>query len=64
MRALAPGLAELTGAFVRYDASQSEIGRFGFTYVVRAGAAGWRIAVATAHDARTETSLPSPVAGG
>ena len=62
-RGLAPGLAELTGVFVRYDASQSEIARFGFTYIVRGGADHWRIVVAVAHEARTETILPSPGAG-
>jgi len=63
-RALAPGLAELTGDFIRYDASQSEIARFGFTYIVRSGADHWRIVVAVAHEASTVTTRVSPVAGG
>jgi hypothetical protein len=50
-RALAPGLVELTGAFVRYEASQSEIARFGITYIVRGGTGQWRIVVAVAHEA-------------
>ena len=54
-RRLAPGLSELTGVFIRYDASDAEAARFGFSYIVRAGADGWRIVVAVAHDARTET---------
>jgi hypothetical protein len=53
MRTLAPGLAELGGVFVRYDASESEVARFGFTYLVRGGPDGWRIVVAVAHDADT-----------
>jgi hypothetical protein len=63
-RALAPGLAELTGVFVRYDESQSEIARFGFTYIVRGGADQWRIVVAVAHEADTVTTRASPAAGG
>ena len=63
IRTLAPGLAELTGVFVRYDGSDAEIGRFGFTYLVHCGADGWKIVVAAAHDARTETTLLSPAAG-
>lgn len=62
IRALAPGLVELSGVFVRYGASQSEIGRFGFTYIVRGGSDTWRIVVAVAHDARTEATPLSPVA--
>ena len=65
VRALAPGLAELTGVFVRYDGSHSEIARFGFTYIVRCGADRWRIAVAVAHDANTvATPVLAPVVGG
>ena len=51
VRALAANLAELEGVFVRYDAAQEEIARFGFTYIVRRGEGGWRIVVAVAHDA-------------
>jgi hypothetical protein len=63
MRTLAPVLAELSGEFVRYDASEAEIGRFGFTYLVRSGPDGWKIVVAVAHDATTETARISPAAG-
>ena len=56
VRALAPGLAELSGVFVRYDAGRSEIARFGFTYIVREGRESWRIVVAVAHDATTATT--------
>jgi hypothetical protein len=59
-RMLAPGLAELTGVFVRYDASESDIARFGFTYIVRGGAGGWRIVVAVAHEAGTVVTRGSP----
>ena len=52
VRPLAAGLAELAGVFVRYDAAQEEIARFGFTYIVRRGGRGWRIVVAVAHDAQ------------
>jgi hypothetical protein len=62
-RALAPGLVELSGVFVRYDASQSELGQFGFTYIVRGGSDKWRIVVAVAHDAETEATTLSPVEG-
>lgn len=59
-RTLAPELAELTGVFIRYDAADSEIARFGFTYIVRRGTDGWRIVVAVAHDAPAEpTDSPS-----
>jgi hypothetical protein len=60
VRALAPGLAELGGVFVRYDDADAEIARFGFTYIVRGGSDGWRIAVAVAHDAHTETARLPP----
>jgi len=64
MRTLAPGLAELGGVFVRYDESDAETARFGFTYIVRGGSDGWRIVVAVAHDARAETTQLAPLAGG
>ena len=51
VRTLAANLAELEGVFVRYDAAQEEIARFGFTYIVRQSDRGWRIVVAVAHDA-------------
>ncbi|MGE0883265.1 MAG: nuclear transport factor 2 family protein [Blastocatellales bacterium] len=60
MRTLAPVLVELSGVFIRYSESQSEIARFGFTYILRADSNGWKIVVAVAHDAVTETILPSP----
>ena len=63
VRTLAPGLAELGGIFLRYDAADAEIARFGFTYIVRGGSDGWRIVVAVAHDARTETTQLAPLAG-
>jgi hypothetical protein len=62
-RALASGLQELGGVFVRYDASDSEIGHFGFTYIVRAVSDRWKIVVAVAHDPRTEITSLLPVAG-
>lgn len=64
IRALAPALAELTGVFVRYDGSQSEIARFGFTYIVRGGDDRWRIVVAVAHEADTVTTRLAPAACG
>jgi hypothetical protein len=57
VRPLAAGLAELAGVFVRYDAAQEEIARFGFTYIVRQSAGGWRIIVAVAHDAQGQQEL-------
>lgn len=56
VRTLAQGLAELSGVFVRLDTSGSEIGSFGFTYILRGGTDQWKIVVAVAHDARTETT--------
>jgi hypothetical protein len=61
-RALASGLQELGGVFVRYDASDSEIGHFGFTYIVRAVSDRWKIVVAVAHDPRTEVTPLLPLA--
>jgi hypothetical protein len=62
-RTLAPGLAELCGVFHRYDAADAEIARLGFTYIVRGGSDGWRIVVAVAHDARTDTAQLTPLSG-
>jgi hypothetical protein len=62
-RTLAAGLAELCGVFHRYDAADAEIARFGFTYIVRGGSDGWRIVVAVAHDASTETAPLPPATG-
>lgn len=56
VRTLAQGLAELSGVFVRHDASGSETGTFGFTYIIRGGPGQWKIVVAVAHDAKTETT--------
>lgn len=64
MRTLAAGLVELTGVFIRYGASQTEIARFGFTYILRANSDTWKIVVAVAHDANAESKRLSPVAGG
>ncbi len=50
-RTLALNLTELSGTFVRYDSSQTEIGRFGFTYILRIVSDAWKIVVAVAHDA-------------
>jgi hypothetical protein len=58
LRPLAAGLAELSGAFIRFDAAGAEIARFGFTYILRGGENGWRIIVAVAHDANAEARLP------
>lgn len=59
-RMLAAGLAELAGVFTRFDTAGLEIARFGFTYIVRLGPAGWRIIVAVAHDAAADAaSQPS-----
>jgi hypothetical protein len=57
MRTLAPEMVELNGVFVRFSASRTEISRFGFTYIIRGDVGGWRIVVAVAHDAKTETTL-------
>jgi hypothetical protein len=56
IRTLAPTLAELTGTFDRFDAQASMIGRFGFTYVLRADSGQWKIIVAIAHDPVDDTS--------
>ena len=63
MRKLGPGLAELSGVFARHDTSGSEIGRFGFTYVLRLTSDGWKILVAVAHDAVAEVVRLLPTAG-
>ena len=54
VRPMAASLAELSGVFVRYDASQAEIARFGFTYIVRQRPGGWKIIAAVAHDAQPD----------
>jgi hypothetical protein len=60
VRTLAPGLAEITGVFVRLDAADAEIARFGFTYIVRQGPDGWRIVVAVAHEAAGASDGDTP----
>ena len=52
---LAGNLAMLTGVFVRFDSKDAEVGRFGFTYILREGGAGWRIVVAVGHDGARST---------
>ena len=47
---LADNLALLSGVFVRFNSESEEVGRFGFTYIMRNGGAGWRIVVAVGHD--------------
>lgn len=51
VRPMAANLVEIAGVFIRRDATGAEIARFGFTYIVRLGPAGWRIIVAVAYDA-------------
>ena len=58
VRTLGQGLVELSGVFLRRDTSGSEVGTFGFTYILRGGPDQWKIVVAVAHDARTETTGP------
>lgn len=48
-RRLADDLALCTGTFIRFDAADGEIGRFGFTYVLCRHEDRWKIAVAVAH---------------
>lgn len=60
MRTLASVIVELSGVFIRYGESQSEIARFGFTYILRADSNGWKIVVAVAHDALTQTTPLPP----
>jgi hypothetical protein len=51
VRRLASELAMMTGVFVRHNAAAEEIGRSGFTYLVRRDDNSWKIVVAIAHDA-------------
>ena len=51
VRQLTPRLAILTGMFVRFNAAQDEIARFGFAYTLLHDGTGWRITVAIAHEA-------------
>jgi len=57
-RSLAPSLAELSGVFERFDEHDAFIGRFGFTYILRAVADGWKIVVAIAHEASIRAMFP------
>ena len=50
VKLLGAELALLSGVFVRYDAQEQEIGRFGFAYTLRRDDTGWRIIVALSHD--------------
>lgn len=50
MQELAANLVSFSGVFVRFNAKDDEIGRFGFFYIMRNEGAGWRIVVAVAHD--------------
>ncbi len=47
---LGAGLAWLRGVFVRFNADDVEISRFGFGYIMQADDTGWRIVVAIAHE--------------
>jgi len=52
------------GAWVVQDEATALVfARFGFTHIVRRGSDGWRIVLAAAHDATTETTQFSPAAG-
>ena len=48
-RRLSPGLGSCSGTFVRFDTSDGEIARAGFTYIMR-DSGSWRIVVAVVHD--------------
>lgn len=50
VRPLGARLATLDGVFVRFDASDREIGRFGFHYVMAAAGESWKIVVAVGHE--------------
>lgn len=49
-RTLGSNLVSLSGVFVRYGSYDKEIGRFGFTYIMREVGVEWRIVVAVASD--------------
>lgn len=51
VRMLGERLAWLTGVFVRYNAAEEEIARFGFAYTMLSDGDDWKIAVATAFEA-------------
>jgi hypothetical protein len=53
VHALSPGLVSCSGVFVRYDASGAEIGRPGFTYLMRENDGSWKIVVAVVHEPPT-----------
>lgn len=64
VRRLAVNLASLSGVFLRYDAQDAEILRFGIAYTMLSDADRWKIVVATAHDAlasiRSDPIRPDP----
>ncbi len=47
---LSSGLASCAGVFVRFNASDREIARLDFTYIMRNSGGSWRIVVAVVHD--------------
>ena len=47
---LSPGLASCSGVFVRYNAMGAEIGRSGFTYLMREDDGSWKIVVAALNE--------------
>ena len=55
-RTLAESLASISGVFTRFNSEEEEIGRFGFSYIMRRDAEGWRILLAAAFDAKGRTS--------
>jgi hypothetical protein len=51
---LADNIASLAGIFLRFNSSQQEISRFGFSYTMFHDGANWKIAVGLAHDPVSE----------
>lgn len=51
VRRLSQGLASLSGVFVRFDARDNEVARFGFVYTLLRSGGAWKFATAVAHDA-------------
>lgn len=47
---LADNLATLSGDFIRFGEGDAEVGRMGFTYIMRDVGAGWRFVVAVGRD--------------
>jgi len=50
VRTLASDLASCTGVFVRFNGSDQEIARTGFTYTMRCDGGRWKIVVAAVHE--------------